>query len=81
MMQAGGDFYFNPKLTKPSHDLLLLAGGVGVNPLLSIFQYVDHLHSQADKNNTFKPGTTTLLYSAKTYKDILYKVSNTFFND
>lgn len=75
-IRVGGDFYFAPEIGDPSHDLLLIAGGVGLNPLASIFSHACHLYKLHQENSEeYCPGKIKLLYSAKTYEDLLYKVS------
>ncbi|XP_042866769.1 oxidoreductase NAD-binding domain-containing protein 1-like [Penaeus japonicus] len=73
-IRVGGDFYFAPEIGDPSHDLLLIAGGVGLNPLASIFSHACHLYKLHQENSEeYCPGKIKLLYSAKTYEDLLYK--------
>ncbi|XP_063585195.1 oxidoreductase NAD-binding domain-containing protein 1-like [Penaeus indicus] len=73
-IRVGGDFYFAPEIGDPSYDLLLIAGGVGLNPLASIFSYASHLHKLHQENHEeYCPGKIKLLYSAKTFEDLLYK--------
>ncbi|TKS88577.1 Oxidoreductase NAD-binding domain-containing protein 1 [Collichthys lucidus] len=42
-MRVGGDFFFDPSPSDPSVDLLLVAGGVGINPLYSILLHTSDL--------------------------------------
>ncbi|XP_069986632.1 oxidoreductase NAD-binding domain-containing protein 1 isoform X4 [Penaeus vannamei] len=72
-IRVGGDFYFAPEIGDPSFDLLLIAGGVGLNPLASIFSYASHLHKLYQEKQEYCPGKIKLLYSAKTFEDLLYK--------
>lgn len=67
-VKVGGDFIYSPA-SLPSCDLLLVGGGVGINPLLSMLQH----HAQLRKDGGKKK--TTLLYSAKSLKELLFKVS------
>lgn len=70
-MRVGGDFYFDPNPDDSSPDLLLVAGGVGVNPLYSILQHVANISSDPQYQYT---GKTTLLFSAKNQDEIIFKV-------
>lgn len=71
-MRVGGNFFFDPEPGAPSPDLLLVAGGVGINPLYSILQHVGDITSDPQHNYTAK---TTLLFSAKNQDELLYKNS------
>lgn len=72
-MRVGGDFYFDPNPDDPSPDLLLVAGGVGINPVYSILQHVADISSDPQHQYT---GKTTLLFSAKNQDELLFKVQN-----
>jgi len=44
----GGDFcYPNDKVVLPDHNLLLVAGGIGINPIFCILQHLIELKSNA----------------------------------
>ncbi|XP_054462073.1 oxidoreductase NAD-binding domain-containing protein 1 [Anoplopoma fimbria] len=76
-MRVGGDFFFNPSPSDPSVDLLLLAGGVGINPLYSILLHTSgllHLN-QASGGRDYKIGSAHLCYSAKNTQELLFKSS------
>ncbi|CAH1789140.1 unnamed protein product [Owenia fusiformis] len=64
-VRVGGDFHFDP-LSSPSTDLLLIAGGVGINPLYSIFL---HCSEQAASTGA----RVNLLYSASTSDELVFK--------
>ena len=70
-MRVGGNFFFDPEPGVPSPDLLLVAGGVGINPLYSILQHVGDITSDPQHKKKKK---TTLLFSAKNQDELLYKV-------
>ena len=75
-LRVGGDFYYAPEIGDTSYDLLLIAGGVGVNPLASMYFHANNLFKLHHENNEeYCPGKVLLLYSARTYEDILYKVN------
>ncbi len=73
-LRVGGDFFYevpeNSGTMKP--DMLFIAGGVGINPLLSILQHVTPVIT--DSNTASSPRNMTLLYSARTSEEILFKV-------
>uniref|UniRef100_A0A673HYT6 Oxidoreductase NAD-binding domain-containing protein 1-like n=1 Tax=Sinocyclocheilus rhinocerous TaxID=307959 RepID=A0A673HYT6_9TELE len=61
-VRVGGNFYFDPQPSDPVVDLLLIAGGVGINPLYSILLHAADLLKH-----------THLCYSAKNTKELLFK--------
>lgn len=75
-MRVGGDFFFDPSPSDPSLDLLLVAGGVGINPLYSILLHtMDLLHlSRASGGRDYNIGSAHLCYSAKNTQELLFKV-------
>ena len=73
-MRVGGDFFYSPN-EGHQDNLLLIAGGVGINPLYSIMQYASELmltSSKQTKNSG--PQRVKLLYSASSVKEMLFKV-------
>ncbi|KAK3525271.1 hypothetical protein QTP86_024900 [Hemibagrus guttatus] len=71
-VRVGGDFYFDPMPSDQTVDLLLVAGGVGINPLYSILMHTADL---LQLPHAYKPGHTHLCYSAKNTKELLFKNS------
>lgn len=72
-LRVGGDFFFDPSPSDPSVDLLLVAGGVGINPLYSILLHtIDLLH--ASEGRGYNIGSAHLCYSAKNIQELLFKV-------
>lgn len=69
-LRVGGDFYFDPKPADPVVDLLLVAGGVGINPLYSILM---HSADLLRLSHRYTSGHTHLSYSAKNTKELLFK--------
>ncbi|KAK3589565.1 hypothetical protein CHS0354_043021 [Potamilus streckersoni] len=67
-LRVGGDFYWNPNLSNESEDLLLIAGGVGINPVYSILNHVIDLASSSQTS-----GKVFLLYSAGQVQELLFK--------
>ena len=72
-MRVGGNFYFDPKPSDSSPDLLLVAGGVGINPIYSIVRHV------ADISQHQHIGKTVLLFSAQSQNELLFKVHQPLF--
>ncbi|XP_077600263.1 oxidoreductase NAD-binding domain-containing protein 1 isoform X2 [Stigmatopora nigra] len=74
-MRVGGDFYFDPSPSDPATDLLLVAGGVGINPLYSILSHsADLLQlNRASGGGGCNIGSVHLCYSAKTTQELLFK--------
>lgn len=75
-MRVGGEFFFDPSPSDPSVDLLLVAGGVGINPLYSILLHTtDLLHlNHASGGRDYNIGSAHLCYSAKNTQELLFKV-------
>ncbi|XP_063042101.1 oxidoreductase NAD-binding domain-containing protein 1 [Engraulis encrasicolus] len=74
-VRVGGDFYYDPAPGDAPVDLLLVAGGVGINPLYSILLHAADLlrSSHTPGNRLPSPGHTHLLYSAKSTQELLFK--------
>ncbi|XP_029640270.1 oxidoreductase NAD-binding domain-containing protein 1 isoform X1 [Octopus sinensis] len=72
----GGEVFYDPKPEDSSQDLLLIGGGIGVNPLCSIMNRVAdfNLAKQSTENSSgYQPGNTLLLYSSSTASELLFK--------
>ncbi|XP_056274975.1 oxidoreductase NAD-binding domain-containing protein 1 isoform X2 [Pseudoliparis swirei] len=74
-MRVGGDFVFDPAPSDPAVDLLLVAGGVGINPLYSILLHTtDLLHlNHASGGRDYQIGSAHLCYSAQDTQELLFK--------
>ncbi|XP_051872032.1 oxidoreductase NAD-binding domain-containing protein 1 [Pristis pectinata] len=73
-LRVGGDFFFDPRPSDSPVDLLLVAGGVGINPLYSILLHIADLHRlQETKHCNYKPGSVQLYFSAKNTEELLFK--------
>lgn len=72
-VQAGGDFFYDPDVAagELERDVLLLAGGVGINPLVSMFGHLADL--QLNNANRTELGGVHLLYSARSDDELLFK--------
>ena len=77
-LRVGGDIYYDPSVSEPLHDLLLIAGGIGINPLLSILYHVRDLITLKEKGNLegdkLIPQKVLLLYSAAKQEELICKV-------
>jgi hypothetical protein len=72
---VGGEFFFDPQPADAPRNLVLIAGGVGINPLLSILRHSADLHRErANKGSGYEIGTIKLFYSAKNTSELLFKV-------
>ena len=75
-MRVGGDFFFDPVPADPPVELLLVAGGVGINPLYSILLHAGDLLrlGHASHGRGCHVGSAHLCYSAKNTAELLFKV-------
>lgn len=69
---VGGDFFYHPPVASSPLDLLLVAGGVGINPLFSMLQHHASL-LQSAKGKEKRGGAVRLLYSAKSSDELIFK--------
>lgn len=72
-VRVGGDFYYDPKENDIKHTLLLVAGGVGINPIISIFGHAAGLYEKYPTAEWI-PKQIHLLYSAKDAHELIFKV-------
>ncbi|XP_028927234.2 oxidoreductase NAD-binding domain-containing protein 1 [Ornithorhynchus anatinus] len=73
-LRVGGEFFFDPQPADSPVNLILIAGGVGVNPLLSILLHVADLHRHREcKGSGYEMGSVKLYYSAKDTNELLFK--------
>lgn len=70
-IRVGGNFYYDPPMQSKIPNLLFIAGGVGINPLLSIMLELKH-NFQITKISP--PERISLLYSARSKEELLFKV-------
>ncbi|KAL8617688.1 hypothetical protein ACOMHN_064942 [Nucella lapillus] len=70
-LRAGGDFYFDshPGEENPG-DVLLVAGGVGINPLYSMVNHVAHIN--ALPQGPYR-GNILMLFSARTCSELIFR--------
>ncbi len=74
-IRIGGDFYYSPDESNGVEDLLLIGGGVGINPLFSILSHHARLLHISPLSVLGKRGSVRLLYSSKTENELLFKVT------
>ncbi len=72
-IRVGGDFYYDPPSNSQIPDLVFIAGGVGINPLLSIMLQLKTLF-QMKSNEVNLPKRITLLQCAKQKEELLFQV-------
>jgi len=72
-LQIGGDFAYDHEQLK-NVPVVLMAGGVGITPLISMVRTrLSMQESEQRHNSSSIPHSTTLIYSAKTAEDLLYR--------
>jgi len=82
-IKIGGDFFWDPtelhqsEFTNFEYDLLLIAGGIGINPIHSIFRSAYEVRQQWPEKRVVEgaPKCTTLLFSGKTMEELLFRDS------
>ncbi|XP_073406827.1 oxidoreductase NAD-binding domain-containing protein 1 isoform X2 [Dendrobates tinctorius] len=73
-LRVGGEFFFDPQASDSPVDLVLIAGGVGINPLFSILLHVADLHKALETTGKgFQMGSVRLYYCAKNTSELLFK--------
>jgi len=73
-VRVGGDYYYDPSPAESVRDLLFIAGGIGINPILSMMEH--HMFLQTQRSQSDNGPTCQLLYSASTSDDLVFQVSN-----
>lgn len=71
----GGDFFYPSKnQTSSEHSLLLLAGGVGINPLLSMWLQARSMVKESDlQGSPTPPRQVRLLYAASSPDEFIFR--------
>ncbi|XP_063159922.1 oxidoreductase NAD-binding domain-containing protein 1 isoform X2 [Candoia aspera] len=73
-LRVGGNFFYDPQPEDIPANIVLIAGGVGINPLFSILLHTADLHrTQENKGDGYKMGTTKLFYCAKNTHELLFR--------
>ena len=73
-LRVGGDYYYDPLPNESVRNLLFIAGGIGINPILSMMQH--HIYLQAQRSHSKSP-ICQLLYSGRSVDDLVFHVSDT----
>ncbi|GFR67475.1 oxidoreductase NAD-binding domain-containing protein 1-like [Elysia marginata] len=71
-MRVGGDFHYPLEPGTQQGDLLLVAGGVGVNPLYSMLQHFVYSLGK-EEGSCLKDRSAYMLYSAKDEDELIFK--------
>ncbi|XP_038076592.1 oxidoreductase NAD-binding domain-containing protein 1-like isoform X2 [Patiria miniata] len=76
-VRVGGDqIIYDPSPSDPSWDILLIAGGIGINPMYSILQHARDLHVRSlSESSAYRPGRVEFLYSASHTDELIFKDS------
>ena len=70
-VRVNGDFFLELEPSEPVH-VILVAGGIGINPILSMLLYATRL-VQDQASPSFK---VTVMYSARSMEELVFKVSD-----
>ena len=73
-MQCGGPFY-HISSEALSSSVLLIAAGVGINPMLSIYHDIYDTHVRYSSKSF---GKTKMLYTATSEEELVFKVKGFF---
>lgn len=65
-------YFKTPDNNQQMPDILLIAGGVGINPLWSIL--LELREQKIQNNHNGLPRNVTLLYSSGDFEELLFKV-------
>ena len=72
IVKAGGECIWDPKDIKQKRNTLLIAGGIGINPIYSILQHIEETRTSREDDDRL--GRSLLLYSASTRDELIFKV-------
>lgn len=70
-LKVGGDFYYYAEISEHKPDLLLIGGGVGINPLISTMRHAEDLNNGSGGISKHF-GKLMILYSARTQDELLF---------
>ncbi|XP_065917458.1 oxidoreductase NAD-binding domain-containing protein 1-like [Dysidea avara] len=70
-IRVGGDYYYDPPGgVEHGRHLLFIAGGIGINPILSMVQH--HVHLQTQQHDQTDTGRVQVLYSTKSRDELVF---------
>lgn len=73
-VQVAGDFSYDPQPGDDTTDLLLVAGGVGINPLCSMMRHIADLNElKKQGQDVYQPGQVQMLYTARNCNELIFK--------
>eukprot|EP00794_Sanderia_malayensis_P003047 gene3045-3509_t len=71
-VKSGGDcFWDSDNESRKLKSTLLVAGGIGINPILSILEQIEELRAEKDGNHNL--GKAMILYSASSKDELIFK--------
>lgn len=70
-VRIGGDFFYDPGCPNDQSDLLLIAGGIGINPIYSILKHQCFLLNGTSAKQIPK---NILMFSARSMSELIFKV-------
>ena len=71
-LQVGGNFSYEMNAQNLGDNILLIAAGVGINPILSIMKHIHEVH-RANQQHTSSFGNTLLFYTATSSDELIFK--------
>ena len=76
-LKVGGECLWDPRSPESGKNTLLIAGGIGINPIFSILQHIEESKSSYNECG-HDVGKSVLLYSSSTTDELIFKVSFRF---
>ncbi|XP_065053125.1 oxidoreductase NAD-binding domain-containing protein 1-like isoform X2 [Rhopilema esculentum] len=71
-LKVGGECVWDPRSPGSRKNTLLIAGGIGINPIFSILQHIEDSKSSFNENG-HDVGKSVLLYSSSTTDGLIFK--------
>lgn len=72
LLKVGGSCVWSPENSSLQKNTLLIAGGIGINPILSILLNIEETRAATTTNF----GRSVLLYSASANEELIFKVGS-----